>query len=83
MSIFKKMVLATAGIALMATVAAAPQIAEAKTTIRVQSVISATADEVVMLQEFATDVSALTNGEVTIEVLPAGAVVGVGNARCG
>ena len=77
MSIFKKMVLATAGIALMATVAAAPQIAEAKTTIRVQSVISAKADEVVMLKDFAKDVSDLTNGEVVIEVLPAGAVVGV------
>lgn len=77
MSIFKKMVLATAGIALAATVAAAPQIAEAKTTIRVQSVISAKADEVVMLKDFAKDVSDLTNGEVVIEVLPAGAVVGV------
>ncbi len=77
MSIFKKMIQATAGIALMATVAAAPQIAEAKTTIRVQSVISATADEVVMLKDFAQDVSDLTNGEVVIEVLPAGAVVGV------
>ena len=30
-----------------------------------------------MLNEFAADVAALTNGEVQIEVLPAGAVVGV------
>ncbi len=49
----------------------------AEVTIRVQSVIPATADEVVMLKEFAADVAALTNGEVNFEVLPAGAVVGV------
>ncbi len=54
MSIFKKMIQATAGIALMATAAAAPQIAEAKpVTIRIQSVISAEADEVTMLKDFA------------------------------
>ncbi len=51
--------------------------AAAQTTIRVQSVIPATADEVVMLNDFGADVAALTNGEVIIEVLPAGAVVGV------
>lgn len=45
--------------------------------IRVQSVIPAKADEVVMLNDFADNVRALTNGEVDIEVLPAGAVVGV------
>ena len=45
--------------------------------IQVQSVIPSTADEVTMLNEFAKDVSDLTNGEVQIEVLPAGAVVGV------
>ena len=45
--------------------------------IQVQSVIPSTADEVVMLNEFADDVRELTNGEVQIEVLPAGAVVGV------
>jgi TRAP-type mannitol/chloroaromatic compound transport system substrate-binding protein len=49
----------------------------AKTVIRVQSVIPAKADEVVMLKEFAADVAALTNGEVEIKVLPAGAIVGV------
>jgi len=47
------------------------------TTIRVQSVISAKADEVVMLKNFAQDVSDLTGGSVKIDVLPAGAVVGV------
>lgn len=49
----------------------------AETVIRVQSVIPSQADEVTMLQEFADDVSALTNGEVKFEILPAGAVVGV------
>ena len=48
-----------------------------KVTIRVQSVIPAKADEVVMLKQFASNVSTLTNGEVTIKVLPAGAIVGV------
>ena len=49
----------------------------AKTVIKVQSVIPAKADEVTMLKDFAANVSALTDGEVEIEVLPAGAVVGV------
>jgi TRAP-type mannitol/chloroaromatic compound transport system substrate-binding protein len=40
-------------------------------------VIPAKADEVFMLNQFAEDVAALTDGEVKIEVLPAGAVVGV------
>ena len=62
---------AFAGVALLASAVAA------EVTIRVQSVIPATADEVVMLKEFAADVAALTNGEVNFEVLPAGAVVGV------
>ena len=70
----------TASIASMAALSvaalgAAP--ASAETVIRVQSVIPAKADEVVMLKEFAADVAALTNGELQIEVLPAGAVVGV------
>ena len=64
--------LAMSGI-LLAT--AGPAAAEVK--IRVQSVIPSKADEVTMLNEFAADVAALTNGEVQIEVLPAGAVVGV------
>ena len=62
-----------AGSALVA--ASFTQAAEVK--IRVQSVISAKADEVFMLKEFAKDVSDLTNGEVQFEILPAGAVVGV------
>jgi len=55
-----------------------PGTAEAKKVkIRVQSVIPAKADEVTMLKDYAANVAALTNGEVEIEVLPAGAVVGV------
>lgn len=49
----------------------------AQTTIRVQSVIPSSADEIVMLKDFANDVLELTDGQVIIEVLPAGAVVGV------
>jgi TRAP-type mannitol/chloroaromatic compound transport system substrate-binding protein len=57
--------------------AATATVATAETTIRVQSVISAKADEVVMLKAFGDDVTALTGGEVKFEILPAGAVVGV------
>jgi TRAP-type mannitol/chloroaromatic compound transport system substrate-binding protein len=53
------------------------QTASAKTVIRVQSVIPTKADEVTMLRDYADNVRALTQGEVEIEVLPAGAVVGV------
>ncbi len=45
--------------------------------IRVQAVIGAKTDEVAMLKDFMADVTNLTDGEVTFEVLPAGAVVGV------
>ena len=70
---FKLKTLATgaAALALMASAAVA------ETVIRVQSVIPAQADEVFMLEEFAKDVSDLTGGSLKIEVLPAGAVVGV------
>jgi len=68
-----KTLAATAVAAVVTTAAIAKPV-----TIRVQSVISAKADEVTMLKNFAADVKALTAGdEVTIEVLPAGAVVGV------
>ena len=79
MSVLKKMKTKFAAAAVLATALVAPQIADAKpVTIRVQSVISAKADEVVMLKNFAADVLALTKDDpVTIEVLPAGAVVGV------
>ena len=64
-----------AGLAATAMIASSAALAETK--IRVQSVIPSKADEVHMLNEFAKDVYDLTNGEVVIEVLPAGAVVGV------
>ena len=64
----------TTGAAALALMASA---AFAETVIRVQSVIPAQADEVTMLKDFAEDVAALTNGSLKIEVLPAGAVVGV------
>lgn len=57
-------------LALMATSAMAEKV------LRIQSVLPNTADEVFMLNEFGKDVAALTNGSLTIEVLPAGAVVG-------
>ncbi len=61
--------------ALSAAMAVGTAFAET-TTIRVQSVLPDTADEVFMLKEFAKDVSDLTGGSLQIEVLPAGAVVG-------
>ena len=50
--------------------------AMAEKVLRIQSVLPTTADEVFMLNEFGKDVAALTGGSLTIEVLPAGAVVG-------
>ncbi|BBK42850.1 exported solute-binding protein [Allostella vacuolata] len=67
----------SAPLALAAAALALPAPAPAKTLIRIQSVIPVHADEVVMLKDFARDVSDLTGGEVTFTVLPAGAVVGV------
>jgi len=63
---------AGAGLLLAASTAGADPV-----KIRVQSVIPEKADEVVMLTQFARNVSDLTGGEVQFEVLPAGAVVGV------
>ena len=61
----------------MAAAIVLPTYADAKVTIRVQSVIPTKADEVTMLNDFGANVKMLTGGEVEIEVLPAGAVVGV------
>jgi TRAP-type mannitol/chloroaromatic compound transport system substrate-binding protein len=77
MSILNKVVKGTASVAVAIGLAAVSTVANAETVIRVQSVIPAKADEVVMLKQFGQNVSDLTNGEVRIEVLPAGAVVGV------
>ena len=45
--------------------------------IRVQAVLGTQTSEVAMLRDFTDDVTDLTNGEVTFEILPASAVVGV------
>ena len=49
--------------------------AQAATTIQIQSVLSDKSDEIVMVKDFAQNVSELTDGEVLIEVLPGGSVV--------
>lgn len=74
MSVLKKLKLAAAVGALVVSSTAA----YAKdVTIRVQSVLPTKADEVNMLTDFANDVRDLTDGTLNIEILPAGAVVGV------
>jgi TRAP-type mannitol/chloroaromatic compound transport system substrate-binding protein len=74
-SILKKVKLAVAASVLV--VSSTAIYAQEVTTIRVQSVIPSKADEVHMLNDFADDVLALTGGSLNIEILPAGAVVGV------
>ncbi len=67
---------AAAGVGL--TMLATPLVAQANEVhIKVQAVIGTQTTEVRMLRDFMDDVTALTGGEVTFEVLPAGAVVGV------
>ena len=75
MSVTKKL----AAVAATAGLLAAGAAAQAQTTLRIQSATPAKADEHHMLESFAADVSALTNGELQFEVLPAGAIVGVGD----
>jgi len=53
--------------------------AMAATTLKIQLAVPLSADEAVMVNSFASDVEALTEGEVKFELLPAGAVVGVGD----
>ena len=80
MTKFTAMIAGAAAVALsVGLTSVAPTPVDAKpVTIRVQSVIPTKADEVHMLKQFAADVAALTKDDpVTIEVLPAGAVVGV------
>jgi TRAP-type mannitol/chloroaromatic compound transport system substrate-binding protein len=78
MTIAKWLIGSAVALALAAAGAPAPAVAQDKPVkIRIQSVIPKTADEVKMLEQFAENVKALTNGTVTFEVLPAGAVVGV------
>ena len=67
-----------ASVGIGAAILLAPVVAQAKeVNIRVQAVIGMQTTEVKMLKDFMADVTALTGGEVTFEVLPAGAVVGV------
>ncbi len=54
----------------------APVAVHAETTIRIQAATPKTADEAVMLQRFADNVAALTNGEIKMQILGAGEVVG-------
>ena len=49
--------------------------AQAATTIKIQSVLSNKADEIVMLRDFADTVDRLTEGEVKFEILPNNSVV--------
>ena len=51
--------------------------ANAAKTLKCQTVISAKADEVVMLKDFTDTVTALTSGSLKFEIMPAGTVVGV------
>ena len=67
---FKTLTATAVGLTLMASSAMAEKV------LRIQSVLPNTADEVVMLNAFGDDVAALTGGSLTVEVLPAGAVVG-------
>ena len=70
----KKIISILFGFALLATFAATS--ANAK-TLKCQTVISAKADEVVMLKDFTDTVTALTGGSLKFEIMPAGTVVGV------
>ena len=64
--------------AVCAGVVVTPMVANAgKVNIKVQAVLGTQTTEVKMLRDFMDDVTALTGGDVTFEVLPAGAVVGV------
>ena len=75
----RKWLLGAAGAALLAAgLGSAPADAQDKAVkIRIQAVIPKTSDEVKMFELFAENVKALTNGTVTFEVLPAGAIVGI------
>ncbi len=58
------------------TLLLAGTLAYSSVDIKIQSVIPSKADEIVMLKDFAKNVSDLTDGEVQFTVLPANAVVG-------
>ena len=78
MSTFNKLRAGVAAAGFGAAMLLAPFVAQAKeVNIRVQAVLGMQTTEVKMLKDFMADVTALTGGDVTFEVLPAGAVVGV------
>ncbi|MEO0386037.1 MAG: TRAP transporter substrate-binding protein [Pseudomonadota bacterium] len=64
------------GATIAATALTTSALAQSK-TIQIQMAVPGTADEAVILNEFADDVAGLTDGSLTIELLPAGAIVGV------
>jgi len=66
----KGAVISAIALSVMATTAMAEKV------LRIQSVLPNSADEVKMLEAFGKDVADLTDGSLTLEVLPAGAVVG-------
>lgn len=66
----KTLTVGAVGLTMLASTAMAEKV------LRIQSVLPTTADEVFMLNDFGSDVAALTGGSLTVEVLPAGAVVG-------
>ena len=70
----KKLKISAAAIGVGAAMIASTTMAD--TVIRVQSVLATSSDEVRMVESFAADVAELTGGSLTIEILPAGAVVG-------
>ena len=51
--------------------------ANAAKTLKCQTVISAKADEVVMLKDFTDTVTTLTGGSLKFEIMPGGTVVGM------
>ena len=69
---FNRVAATLIGLSMLASVSA---FAEVK--IRVQTAVTTKADEAVMLRDFADNVASLTNGEVQLEMLPAGAIVSV------
>jgi len=78
MSIFQDLKKSVVAASVGAAVLLVPLVAQAKEVhIRVQAVLGTQTSEVAMLRDFMDDVTALTGGEVTFEILPAGAVVGV------
>ncbi len=67
---FKNKVVLLTSIALLAASSSAMAV-----NLKIQSVLNSTGSEVGYVRDFAEDVAALTNGRVTMEILPGGSVV--------